>query len=161
MYRRTPIGLACLLLATLTALSAADLTLMQKGQSPYQIVLPDEAPSPRIKEALQQTARLMQTAFAANGCEIKVVEESKREAAKPALFLGNTQFARQHDFVAASLRDWSYVHRAVGEDIIIAGNDAPAAVAASARHIRSSLRDSGQRPAGPTHGPNGHQRSPA
>ena len=50
------------------ALSATDLTLMQKGQSPYQIVLPDETPSPRIKEALQQTARLLQTAFAANGC---------------------------------------------------------------------------------------------
>ena len=113
------------------ALSATDLTLMQKGQSPYQIVLPDETPSPRIKEALQQTARLLQTAFAANGCEIKIVEESKKDATKPALFLGNTQFARQHDFVAASLRDWSYVHRAVGENIIIAGNDAPAAVAAS------------------------------
>lgn len=67
--------------------------------------------------------RLVQTAFKASGADITVVVESRRDAAKPTLYLGDTAFARAHGVEAAKLQDWSYVQRVVGQDVIIAGHD--------------------------------------
>lgn len=109
----------------LTAATAADLTLVDAGKSDYQIVLPDALPSPALDESLVQTARLLQTAFLANKVEVAVVREKERDAAKPALMLGNTQFAQKMGLDVTNLRDWSFVHRVVGKDILIAGHDHP------------------------------------
>jgi hypothetical protein len=113
------------LFLSLTAAAAADLTLLDAGKSDYQIVLPDALPSPALEESLVQTARLLQTAFLANKAEVAVVREKERDAAKPALMLGNTQFAQKNGLDVTKLRDWSFVHRVVGKDILIAGHDHP------------------------------------
>lgn len=118
--------LATLLLAPLGVLHAADLTLLSDGKSDYQIVVPDKLETPALSECLNQTVRLVQTAFKANGVDAAVITERQRDAAKPALLLGNTRFARQHGIDVTKLRDWSYVLRVVGKDVIIAGNDQPA-----------------------------------
>ena len=117
-------------LALLTALlagsvSAADLTLLEAGKSDYQIVVPNTLETPVLTDCLAQTARLLQAAFKAGGAEVSVVKEAERDASKPALLLGNTRFAQEHGFATAQLRDWSYVHRVIGRDVIIAGNDQP------------------------------------
>ena len=104
-------------------LSASLLVLADKRASDYQIVLPDTYPTPAIQADLQQVARLLQTAFRANGAELAVVAEAAREAAKPAIYLGATSFARRH---GVAVKGWSYVHKAVGRDLIIAGADEPA-----------------------------------
>jgi hypothetical protein len=103
--------------------TAADLVLLSDGKSDYQIVVPDKLPTEALTECVQQTARLVQAVFKANGAEVSVVTEGKRDAAKAALFLGDTQFARQQGVDATKLRDWSYVQRVVGKDVIIAGHD--------------------------------------
>ena len=82
-------------------------------------------PSPALVESLVQTARLLQTAFLANKAKVAVVREKERDAAKPALMLGNTQFAQKNGLDVTKLRDWSFVHRVVGKDIVIAGQDHP------------------------------------
>ncbi|MEO6741744.1 MAG: DUF4838 domain-containing protein [Chthoniobacteraceae bacterium] len=115
--------LTCILSAL--SASAAELTLLNEGKSEYQIVVPDKLETPALTECIAQTARLVQTAFKANGAEVRVVAESARDAAKPALFLGDTRFAREHGVDVTNLRDWSYVQRAAGKDIIIAGLDHP------------------------------------
>ncbi len=76
-----------------------------------------------MADGLQQTARLLQTAFQANGFTLPIVAEAKRDAAKPAIFLGNTAFARQHGVEVAKLKGWSYVQRVSGRDVIIAGRE--------------------------------------
>lgn len=114
------------LLASSNRASAADLILAANGNSDYQIVVPDEYPSPAIGECLNQTARLLQTAFQANGFEVPVIPERQRDTARPAIYLGNCAFARTAGFDVTTLDDWSYVHRLVGRDLIIAGHDHPA-----------------------------------
>ena len=104
---------------------AADLVLAKQGETNYQIVLPDRQPTAALQECLAQTARLLQTAFKANGAEVAVVSESVRDDARPALFLGNTQFAQKNGCELSKLRDWSYLLRVIGRDIIIAGHDHP------------------------------------
>ena len=52
---------------------AADVVLLRDGQSDYQIVVPDTQATPALTECLDQTARLVQTAFRANGAEVGVV----------------------------------------------------------------------------------------
>ena len=79
-----------------TAATAADLTLLDAGKTDYQIVLPDAAPSPALHASLQQTARLLQTAFLANKVEIAIVREKERDGSKLALMLGNTVLARKN-----------------------------------------------------------------
>jgi hypothetical protein len=106
--------------------SGADLTLLRAGSSDYEIVLPDTAEPESIARALEQSARLLQTAFAANGPTIAVVPETRHDRGRPAIFLGNTRFARDHGIDVSQFNDWRYVHRAVGRDIVIAGHDHPA-----------------------------------
>lgn len=110
--------------------AADDLQLLHEGRSEYQIVVPDDSPSETIADCLRQTARLVQTTFAANGAELAVVPESRRDAAKPAIWLGNTAFARQQGVEPTKLEGWSYVQRVVGRDLLIVGHDHPAKVQA-------------------------------
>jgi tetratricopeptide (TPR) repeat protein len=104
-------------------LSSSLLVIADKGVSDYQIVLPDHFPTPAIGADLQQVARLLQTAFKANGADLPVVAETARDMAKPAIYLGATVFARAQ---CVQCEGWSYVHKAVGRDLILAGCDEPA-----------------------------------
>lgn len=104
---------------------AADLLLASAGKCEYQIVLPDAAPSGSVEQSLQQTARLVQVAFQANGFDLPVVVEGKRDPAKPAIFLGDTSFARSQKIDVAKFSGWGYVQKVVGRDVIIVGRDQP------------------------------------
>ena len=115
-----------LLLAANAPARAADLVLLQDGKSDYQIVLPETTATPALSNALAQTARLLQTAFQANGGALPITSEAKRDPAKPAIFLGDTAFARSQGIVVGKLRGWSYVLHASGRDLIIAGREQPA-----------------------------------
>jgi hypothetical protein len=117
--------LIALFLAPVPAWCAPDLALLAEGKSEYQIVVPDKLATDVLTESLNQTARLLQTALKANGAEVAIVREEARDAARPAVFLGDTRFAREHGVDAATLRDWGYVQRTAGQDIIIAGHDHP------------------------------------
>ena len=115
--------LAFNLLGACCFVAAADVVLLRDGKSDYQIVVPDKHETPAVAEGVNQTARLVQTAFKANGADVAVVVEKDRDAAKPAIYLGNTIFAKQQSLDVIKLKDWSYVWRVVGQDVIIAGHD--------------------------------------
>ena len=108
---------------SVSAAAAAELVLAAEGKSDYQIVLPDAAPTPALADGLQQTARLLQTAFQANSFTLPIVSEAKRDATKPAIFLGNTAFARKLGVDVAKFRGWTYVLRVTGRDLVIAGRE--------------------------------------
>ncbi|RBP39648.1 uncharacterized protein DUF4838 [Roseimicrobium gellanilyticum] len=115
---------------------SADLTLLSEGKSTYQIVTPDTPPTPELASCLEQTARLLQAAFKANGADVAIISESKRVPSQPALLLGNTAFAKQNSVDVTTLTDWSYIHKAVGKDIIIAGHDHASSVKPDAGNAR-------------------------
>jgi hypothetical protein len=117
-----------ILLLMILASPVSALTLLEEGRSDHQIVVPENAESPAVAAALAQTARLLQTAFQANGATVGIVPESGHDASKPALWLGDTKFARAQGIDVTRLRDWSYVLRVVGRDVVIAGHDHPARV---------------------------------
>ena len=116
-------ALAALLAFTAPVADAEGLVLAAEGRSDYQIVLPDAAPSLSVGECLNQVARLVQTAFKANGADVPVVAEGKRDAAKPGIYLSSTAFARAKGVEFAKLKGWGYVHKVVGRDVILAGRD--------------------------------------
>jgi hypothetical protein len=136
------IKLVCLLGAMVGAAigsaGAADLVLVEKGTSDYQIVVPDTPPSPEIGASLKQAARLVQTAFKANGAEVPVVEEASRDAAKPSIYLGNTAFARSNGIDSLKLPGWTYIHRVVGRDLIIVGPDHPSPASSNTKEFHFS-----------------------
>jgi len=134
-------GVVAGLLATAAAPPAADLVLAGNGQSDYQVVVPDTSPSPAISEGLNQTARLVQTAFQANGFEVPVVAEGQRDPTKPGIYLGDTAFARANGVHVAQLTGWSYVHQVVGRDVIIAGRDHPAPSPPDTEEVRRPTWD--------------------
>lgn len=103
----------------------AELVLANQGQSVYQIVIPDEFPSPSVGESLQQTARLMQTAFKANGFAVPIVSEAQRDTARPSIYLGSTQFAKLQNLQFDRLIGWGYFQKVIGQDVLIAGRDQP------------------------------------
>lgn len=113
------------LLASARGAAAAELTLFADGKSDYQIVLPNTSPTPAFGKCLEQTARLVQTAFQANGVAVAVVAEKDRDPAKPAIALGGTELAAKNGVDVTKLKDWGYVLKVVGKDLIIAGHDQP------------------------------------
>ncbi len=127
---------ATLFVATVPILSAAgfhkieraELELAADGKCPYQVVLPATFTNPTIGQCLEQTARLVQAAFLANGFDIAVVPEDERDTTKPGIYLSDTAFARRHGVELTKPEGWSYVYKVVGQDIIIAGRDQPAPV---------------------------------
>jgi hypothetical protein len=104
------------------------LTLAENGRSGYQVVLQDPFPDPEVSNRLAQTAALVQAAFKANGCDVPVVSEARRDPAKPGLYLGDTAKARACGVAAAELSGWSYALKAAGRDVIIAGSDRSLAI---------------------------------
>ena len=117
------VALSLLVASFAGSAAGADLSLLADGKSDYQIVVPNESPTPEFAACLQQTARLVQTAFKANGAEVAVVAEKDRDPAKAAILLGGTDAAAKQGIDVTKLKDWSYVLRAVGRDVIIAGHD--------------------------------------
>jgi len=103
---------------------APELILGRLGRTDYQIVLPSRFASEQIGTGLREAARLLQAAFAANRVEIPVVMENERDPQRPGIFLGATGFAAKSGVDLSSLKGYDYIHKAVGADIILAGNDA-------------------------------------
>jgi hypothetical protein len=102
---------------------AADLIIAENKRCDYQIVVPDTYPAPEVGEWLDQTARLVQNAFKANTFELPIVKEGAKAPAKPAIYLGDTAFARAHGVDVSKFKDWTYVQKVVGKDLVIAGSD--------------------------------------
>ena len=128
--------LTCLWLAVILPLSLAaqvasgiadsddeDLILGFRGKSKYQIVVPDAAPNPVAESSVARAAELLQQAFAANKITLPVVKESQVEAGRPGFYIGATKFAAAHAVDIAKLSGWTYAHKVIGRDVIIAGND--------------------------------------
>ncbi len=104
----------------------AELVLASSNKSDYQIVIPKVSASPSIGEGLQQTAKLMQAAFQANGFIIPITTEGSHDTTKPAIYLGNTSYAKDQNVDISKLHGWGYIHKAIANNVIIAGRDEPA-----------------------------------
>ncbi|NOX57064.1 MAG: hypothetical protein GXP27_22040 [Planctomycetes bacterium] len=115
-------------LMPLRSAEPAEVVIAADDTCPYQIVLPDASATEAIRGGLYETARLVQAAFLANGFRTPIVVESQRDAAKPAIFLGNTRFSREHGVDTSKVIGWGYILKVVGRDVIIAGRDQPAPV---------------------------------
>jgi hypothetical protein len=118
-------SITCLFGFLVTTSHSADLVLAENGACAYQIVLPEFGATPGIEAGLRQSARLIQTAFHANGFSVNVVTEGEHEADKPAIYLGDTLFARAQGVDVTKFKDWSYFLKAVSNNVIIAGRDHP------------------------------------
>jgi hypothetical protein len=108
--------------AAFAASGAGDLVLAANGTSDYQVIIPDKAADPLTDQWLLVAGKLIATAFQKNGFSISVARESQRNPNKPAIYLGDTAFARQNG-VKITSDDWTYAMKAVGKNLIIAGND--------------------------------------
>ena len=102
---------------------AASLVLAENGKTDYQIVIPDKGREEIVDNWLSAAAKLMQATFEKNGFKIGVVEEAAKAKDKPGIYLGATGFAKDNGINVEQHDDWTYYQKAVGKDLIIAGND--------------------------------------
>jgi len=126
--------LACFFVVSLSALAQSkggggdepeDIILGFRGKSKYQIVVPEVAANEVAESSVTRSAELVQQAFAANKIALSIVKESAMDAARPAFFLGATKFAAANGVDVLRLDGWTYAHKVVGKNVIIAGHDAP------------------------------------
>ena len=103
--------------------TAASLVLAENGKTDYQIVIPDKGKEEIVDNWLFAAAKLMQAAFEKNGFKIDVVQEGAKAKEKPGIYLGATRFAKESGINVEQHDDWTYFQKAVGRDLIIAGND--------------------------------------
>ncbi|MFA7157989.1 MAG: DUF4838 domain-containing protein, partial [Kiritimatiellia bacterium] len=115
---------------SLTAGNAASghIVLAASGRSEYQVIIPDAFPDVQIEAWLKHAAQLISDAFKANGFEVPVATEGRRDQSKPGIYLGDTACARANGVDIKKMKGWGYVHKVAGRDLIIAGNDHPSSV---------------------------------
>ena len=124
------LSMLLLFLAAISTGKAAELVIAENGRCEYQIVIPDSSSATNIHVWINNTALLFRDAFKINGFDVPVVTESARDPAHPAIYLGATEFARRNKISFGKHAGWSYAHKVVGKDVIIAGNDHPTSVKA-------------------------------
>ena len=100
--------------------AAARLTVASGGKSPYAIVVPDDADQGRIAKAVKL---LQDTVSKATGVKLPVVKESALKPGTPAIYLGESKAARRAGLPVDEVTGWSYLNRAVGNDIFLVGAD--------------------------------------
>ncbi|MHC4873615.1 MAG: DUF4838 domain-containing protein [Planctomycetota bacterium] len=109
--------------SSINSVKAGDMIIAADGKTNYQVVVPDGDTDPGIKGWLEKSALLIKRAFSENNIEMPVVFESKADKKISGIYLGNTEFAKSCKVSLDNLEGWSFIHKAVGENIIIAGND--------------------------------------
>ncbi|MHC4873348.1 MAG: DUF4838 domain-containing protein [Planctomycetota bacterium] len=119
----TLIVFALIMTSQIFSAHAEELVLAENGNSEYQVVIPDPTGDKHLDHAISETGRLIQVAFKENGFDVSVVEESKKAADKPGIYIGNTAFAKANGIDVKKITDWSYYHKVVGKNIILAGHD--------------------------------------
>lgn len=102
---------------------AAELIIAENGKSDYQIVIPDKSKEEIVDNWLLMAAKLTQAAFEKNGFKIEIVKECAKAQDKPGIYLGATGFTKQNGIKVEQHDDWTYYIKAIGKDLIIAGND--------------------------------------
>lgn len=106
-----------------------DLILGFRGKSKYQIVVPDAFADEASESSVTRAAELVQQAFAANKITLPIVKESALDSARPAFFIGATKYALAQQVDLSKRTGFDYQHKVVGKNVIIAGHDAPDALA--------------------------------
>lgn len=124
--------LLCLCFLFASFLPAADLVIAENKTCDYQIVVPERSGDPVVDGWLMLAAKLTQKAFEKNGFAISITSERAKAQAKPALYLGATEFAKANGVAVETLEDWTCFHKVVGRDVIIAGRDKRDAIMKSA-----------------------------
>lgn len=104
---------------------AGDVILGVNGKTKHQIIVPDKYENPIAKKSVEMSAKLIQDAFAANSIKLDIVKESGKNKSKHGIYLGATKFAKENGVDISKLKNWQNIHKAVGKNIIIAGNDKP------------------------------------
>ncbi len=109
----------------MTTAFAGDIILGVNGRTKHQIIVPDKYENPVSQQSVETSAKLIQDAFAANSIKLDIVKESGKNKAKHGIYLGKTKFAKEHGVDISRLKNWQNIHKAVGKNVIIAGNDIP------------------------------------
>jgi tetratricopeptide (TPR) repeat protein len=106
--------------------SPDQLVLAGRGKTYYQVVMPDSFLDPRIGSMMTNTANLIKETFAASGfTNLVFANESALDPARPAIYLGDTKYARANGIDVTKYVDWTYTHKVIGSNLVIAGCDEP------------------------------------
>ena len=104
------------------AQDSSDLVIAEKGSNDCQIVIPAGSNDEIVDHWLLISAKLMQAAFDKNGFQIDIVKEDVAPPGKHGIYLGATEFAKKNGIIIEPYDDWTYPIKAVGRDLLIAGN---------------------------------------
>lgn len=117
----------------------SDLLLGAGGKTMHRIVIPDSFPIPEIETSVKQAAELLQRAFTTNDIPIEILSESQLTDNSPAIYLGQTEFARKNGVDFESLEGWTCIFKAVGRNLMIVGNDRPDPIPLEKRRRREAV----------------------
>ncbi|MFN2350720.1 MAG: DUF4838 domain-containing protein, partial [Kiritimatiellia bacterium] len=117
-----------------------ELLLWNDGQTAHQIVIPDKYPTEQLEKSIQQAAELLRKTAEHNGVSLEILPESQAAAERPAVYVGQTEFAKRHGVDFSTMAGWTYAFKVVGKDLIIAGNDEPDPIPLEQRRPREANR---------------------
>lgn len=116
-------AISVLFMCALLACQAGEIILGVNGKTKHEIVVPDQFRDESAKISVTRSAELIRQRFAAAGIDIRIVSESGKNPDMHGIFLGETKFAGRSGVDVKTFSGWQHIHKTVGKNIIIAGND--------------------------------------
>jgi hypothetical protein len=127
MNREYPNVLMVMVLSILLAAGVAhavadELLVVADEASSYVIAWAEDADEKKITEATELLSSLIAEA---TGVKLPQVKESEVPAGTPAIYLGRSAAARRAGLPVDKVKGWGYLHRAIGDNIFLVGEDVP------------------------------------
>lgn len=114
--------LGILLLAI--TIEGAELEVVGRGGSRYQVVLPDQVKNKAVDYYLQLTGKLVvKCLHQASGTTLPLVRESDMEPDRPSIFIGHTEALRKNGIKPELLKAWEHRIEVRNGNIYLYGRD--------------------------------------
>lgn len=97
--------------------------IIDRGKSPYFIVVPDKSPQAVLKLLTQEIKRFSTIINSGFNVSLPICSEKDLPSGALAIYVGNTEFARNNGVDFSKLSDWDIIIKVVGKKLIIAGVD--------------------------------------
>lgn len=94
--------------------------LARNGATGYSIVRPDAEPD-ETQYALRPSHELKIHLDRMTGAEFPIIKESEFVGATPAIYVGNTEFARSHGFDFTNMAAEAWAYETIGDNMVLAG----------------------------------------
>lgn len=118
--------LSLLAVSLFLGLHGKETVLIENGKSSCKIVLPEQTAPSTLKQLKKSALEFAKIIEESTGARLPVISEKDHTSGTPAIYLGNTRYARSIGIDTEKMPAWESIIRMEKQNLVLAGKDVPA-----------------------------------